>query len=60
MYVKGQYIGAGVMFAATVLALALRALLSWENKNLDRKQEASDDINATAVENYGPGFRYVL
>lgn len=52
---------AAFMFFAAVLALALRTLLVWENGKLDRKytgENAKDE--AVAVEDYGPGFRYVL
>lgn len=36
-YVKGQSICAAFMFFTTLLALCLRTLLVWENKQLDKK-----------------------
>jgi dipeptide/tripeptide permease len=36
-YVKGQAVCAGFMFFTTLLALALRTLLVWENKKMDKK-----------------------
>ena len=55
------------MFFSAVLALALRVLLVFENRKLDRKygrksieeREKGKDA-AIAVEDYGPNFRYVL
>lgn len=62
------------MFFAAVVSLGLRFLLVWENSRLDRKYAPSfvpenggnvggrPDEKATTggVEDYGPGFRYVL
>lgn len=59
------------MFFTTLLALAFRTLLSWENRKLDKKygtleeQRArarveGEEIQTRAVENEGPTFRYVL
>lgn len=59
-FVKGQSICAGFMLFATILAFTLRCCLAWENKKLAQKQNDADETNTTAVENYGPGFRYVL
>lgn len=74
-YVKGQAVCAAFMFFTTFLVIGLRTLLAWENKKLDRQfgtlaeqrarsGGAAKDGNAegaeTAVENYGPMFRYVL
>lgn len=73
-YVKGQSVCAAFMFFTTLLVIGLRTLLVWENKKLDRqfgtieqqkaRLEASKttgtDGAETAVENYGPMFRYVL
>jgi hypothetical protein len=63
-FVKGQSICAAFMFFTTLLAFTLRFLLVWNNKKLDREQGerpvAQDKGTATAVENYGPNFRYVL
>ncbi|OAQ62877.1 MFS transporter [Pochonia chlamydosporia 170] len=59
-FVKGQSICAAFMFFATLLAFILRSCLVWENRRLARKYEKSDETNTTAVENYGPNFRYVL
>ena len=67
-YVEGMSICAAFMFFCAMLALALRFLLIWENKKLDRtygndkaamaRELESED--AFAVEDYGPNFRYVL
>ncbi|KAA8644402.1 hypothetical protein EYZ11_002777 [Aspergillus tanneri] len=65
-YVRGQSICAAFMFLTTILALSLRALLMWENRQLDKKhgtkaqREAKLGWNEVATENYGGGFRYVL
>lgn len=65
-YVEGMSICAAFMFFCAVLALALRFLLIWENKKLDRtygNDKAAlrrEGDAAFAVENYGPNFRYVL
>lgn len=59
-FVKGQSICAAFMFFATLLAIILRSCLVWENRRLASKYEKSDEANTTAVENYGPNFRYVL
>lgn len=63
------------MFFTTLLAFGLRTLLWWENKKLDRKYGTIEEQKAraavaearggevesvTAVENYGPMYRYVL
>ena len=60
-------IWAAVMFFAAAMALALRILLMWENRKLDRKynkplgkSRETDQGVAVAVEDYGPNFRYVL
>ena len=49
------------------MAVALRTLLVFENKKLDRKYGSqqvkgveSKASTAITVENYGPNFRYVL
>lgn len=66
-YVTGMSICAAFMFFSAVLAMAQRALLSWENKRLDQRYGslAKDgagpaEIEKIAAENYGPAFRYVL
>lgn len=74
-YVKGQSVCAAFMFFTSLLALGLRTLLWWENKKLDKLFGAIEDQkaraaaaeqrgekveNMTAVENYGPMYRYVL
>ncbi|KAL8993865.1 MAG: hypothetical protein Q9188_007214 [Gyalolechia gomerana] len=72
-YVKGMSICAAFMFSATIMSLALRILLIWENKRLEEKyagainavkveQEATPNQNEmdVGVEDYGPKFRYVL
>ena len=55
------------MFFAAVMALALRILLVWENKQLDQRYNnrsaermETSQMDAVAVEDYGPNFRYVL
>jgi hypothetical protein len=74
-YVKGQSVCAAFMFFTTFLAFGLRTLLWWENKKLDGKYGTIEEQKAravvaearggtveslTAVENYGPLYRYVL
>lgn len=74
-YVKGQAVCAGFMFFTTLLVILLRTILWWENKKMDKQygtlaeQKAraatapdseAEKATATAVENYGPMFRYVL
>ena len=74
-YVKGQSVCAAFMFFTTLLVIGLRTLLVWENKKLDRQfgtvseqkarlegspRTGDADEAGTAVENYGPMFRYVL
>jgi len=77
-YVKGQAVCAAFMFFTTFLVIALRTLLWWENRKLDREfgtleqqtaavEQANADNkstgardDSTALENYGPHFRYVL
>lgn len=66
-YVKGMSICAAFMFFNTLLALSLRTLLAWENRRLDKRygtpatqtEDGKGQI-ATAEENYGASFRYVL
>ncbi|KAI9744824.1 MAG: hypothetical protein M1818_001749 [Claussenomyces sp. TS43310] len=64
-YIKGMSVCAAFMFFTAVLALTLRSLRVWNNKKLDRERgdalagEGHHHID-TAVENYGPNFRYVL
>lgn len=64
-YTKGHSICAAFMFFTAILALGLRTLLVWENKQLDKKYGKREDAPQTdsavqAAENYGPNFRYVL
>ncbi|KAI9926935.1 hypothetical protein ASPWEDRAFT_121168 [Aspergillus wentii DTO 134E9] len=62
-YIKGQSICAAFMFFTTLLALALRTLLVWENKRLDKKYgpvEKNEKEETVGDENYGSTFRYVL
>jgi cyanate permease len=71
-YVKGQSLCGAFMFFNGFLALALRVLLIWENKKLDRIHGTREEIRARreaesteknaafAEENYGPSFRNVL
>ena len=65
-YIKGMSVCAAFMFFAVAMAFALRMLLVWENRNLDRKYNNSGEgkeVNQSAVvavEDYGPNFRYVL
>lgn len=56
---------AAFMFFTTLLALALRLLLMWENRGLDKKYgprvEPDGKVEDSAGEdNYGASFRYVL
>ena len=63
---------AAFTFFVTFLALALRALLVWQNRKLDekygysikkmngRRDEERREENAVGEENYGAEFRYVL
>lgn len=66
-YIKGQAICAAFMFFTTLLALGLRFLLVWENKQLDKKYgspaprptgEKGDE--AVGEENYGANYRFML
>ncbi|EMR72243.1 putative mfs transporter protein [Eutypa lata UCREL1] len=65
-YIEGMSICAAFMFFSAILALSQRQLLVWENSKLDRKYGAiakdrtSSKPEDTALENYGPNFRYVL
>lgn len=64
-YVKGQAICAAFMFFVAFLALSLRTLLVWENRQLDKKygpkeEQQNGKGQPVAEENYGPAFRYVL
>lgn len=58
---------AAFMFFSTLLALGLRCLLIWENRQLDKKYGprieadlAKSDDTPVAQENYGATFRNVL
>ena len=58
---------AAFMFFTTLLALCLRFLLVWENRQLDKKygskSEAADMATADASmseDNYGARFRFAL
>lgn len=66
---------AAFMFFTTLLVITLRLLLVYENRKLDRdfgtleqqrpaaggaEKAGAGDGGATALENYGPLFRYVL
>lgn len=59
-FIKGHSICAAFMFFTTILAFTLRFLLVQNNKKLDREEGEADKQNTIAVENYGPGFRYIL
>ncbi len=68
-YVEGMSICATFVFFAAIMAVALRILLVWENKKVDRKYNKEPAIGwdtqtendtAFAIEDYGPKFRYVL
>ncbi|KAJ5908844.1 Major facilitator superfamily domain general substrate transporter [Penicillium taxi] len=65
-FIKGMSICAAFMFFTTLLALSLRFLLVWENRQLDKKhgQVVQDNMTKGEMpigeENYGPNFRYVL
>lgn len=69
-FVEGQSICAAFMFFNAFLALSLRTLLVWENKQLDKKYGTSKPAGKTdegvnhgmnvGEENYGTSFRYIL
>ncbi|KAF7587942.1 hypothetical protein BBP40_006508 [Aspergillus hancockii] len=67
-YIRGQFICAAFMFFTVILALALRALLVWENRRLDKQHGTQaergargwDKDEGIAEENYGSGFRFML
>lgn len=62
-YIRGQWICAAFMFFTTALALGLRLLLTWENRQLDKKYgmaERSEKEGEVGEENYGASYRYVL
>ncbi|KAJ5101632.1 hypothetical protein NUU61_003854 [Penicillium alfredii] len=66
-YTRGMSICAAFMFFSTLLALGLRCLLVWENRQLDKKYGprieadlAKSDDTPVAQENYGATFRNVL
>jgi hypothetical protein len=75
-YVKGQSICAAFMFFNGILAISLRTYLAWQNRKLDQQygtiEEQKSRLAATegtkgaaieantAVENFGPMYRYVL
>lgn len=64
-FIKGMSICAAFMFFTTILALSLRCLLVWENRNLDKKYgkieaETVKGDTPVAEDNYGASFRYVL
>ncbi|GAB1202965.1 hypothetical protein APSETT445_001589 [Aspergillus pseudonomiae] len=64
-YIRGQSICAAFMFFTMILALALRTLLVWENRRLDKQHGTQAEREARgwnkgeniAEENYGAGFR---
>ncbi|KNG80655.1 MFS transporter, partial [Aspergillus nomiae NRRL 13137] len=66
-YIRGQSICAAFMFFTMILALALRTLLVWENRRLDKRHGTQAEREArgwnkgenVAEENYGAGFRLV-
>ncbi|PGH13682.1 hypothetical protein AJ79_03531 [Helicocarpus griseus UAMH5409] len=69
-YVRGQAISAGFMAFNCMLALALRTLLVWENRKLDkrygtlaeraRQRDERGEQTVVAEENYGPDYIYEL
>jgi hypothetical protein len=64
-FVKGMSICAAFMFFTTLLALCLRFLLVWENRQLDKKYGPKVEADPTkgeadAEDNYGANFRYVV
>lgn len=66
-YIKGQSICAAFMFFTTILALGLRCLLVWENKQLEKqfgsvseRGSGAKENDIVGEENYGAGYRYVL
>ncbi|KAJ5273371.1 hypothetical protein N7478_008496 [Penicillium angulare] len=65
-YIKGMSICAAFMVFTTFLALVLRTLLVWENKQLDKKYGPRIEVDESkgevpvAEDNYGASFRYML
>lgn len=66
-YAKGLWICVAFMFFTTLLALSLRALLTWENRQLDKKygtkaerESKGVEDTGTGEENHGAGSRYIL
>ena len=61
-YVKGMAISAGLLFFAVIMTLALRFLMSMENKRQDRIHgtvENADMANDASNAEH-PSFRYML
>ncbi|KAJ5585516.1 uncharacterized protein N7459_005316 [Penicillium hispanicum] len=64
-YVRGMSICAAFMLFTTLLALSLRFLLVWENRQLEKKYGPQLEVDTAKDEmatedNYGASFRYVL
>ncbi|KAI9733920.1 MAG: hypothetical protein M1834_002575 [Cirrosporium novae-zelandiae] len=67
-YIEGMWVCAAFMFFNSILSLALRTLLMWENKKLDEKygprwisnKESTSKEHDAAEENYGPNYRFIL
>jgi len=60
VYRTGMIVSAAFIFFNAILALALRSLLAWENKKLDKKYGVAKKNEDIAEENEGPNFRYIL
>ncbi|OAX79171.1 hypothetical protein ACJ72_06513 [Emergomyces africanus] len=69
LYTRGQSICAVFMGFNCLLALLLRTLLAWQNRQLDKKygtlaertqQRGNTGQFLVAEENYGPDYRFVL
>ncbi|GAO15167.1 hypothetical protein UVI_02029350 [Ustilaginoidea virens] len=59
-YVKGHAVCAAFMLLVALLAVALRARLARENRELDARYGDPASHGDEGVENYGPSYRYVL
>jgi len=66
-FIKGMSVCAAFMFFTTALALALRSLLVWENRRLDKKYGPKVETDPTkpteasvAQDDYGANYRFVL
>ncbi|OJD11486.1 hypothetical protein AJ78_07751 [Emergomyces pasteurianus Ep9510] len=70
LYTRGQSICAAFMGFNCCLALLLRTLLAWQNRQLDKRygtlaertqqRQETEQFLVVAEENYGPDYRFVL